>query len=240
MLEQIKAEVCQANLDLVAHGLVTLTWGNASALSEDGRHVVIKPSGVPYDQMLPEHMAVVDLAGNLLEGDLRPSSDTATHLILYQRFSRVRGITHTHSLQATTFAQARREIPCLGTTHADHFYGSVPVTRPLTRQEVGEAYEVHTGNVIVERFQNLDPLTMPAVLVAGHAPFTWGRSVASRSRMRWRSRRWPRWRWPPCNFAATCRRWSRMCWRNTSNASTERTRITGRSELAVDRCSVQQ
>ncbi len=178
VLEQLKADVCQANLDLVARGLVTLTWGNASGLSDDGNCVVIKPSGVPYEQMLPEHMAVVDLDGNLLEGDLRPSSDTATHLILYRHFAGVRGITHTHSPLATAFAQARREISCLGTTHADHFYGSVPVTRPLTTREVDEAYEANTGHVIVERFKDLDPLAMPAVLVAGHAPFTWGKTVA--------------------------------------------------------------
>ncbi len=161
----------------MAAGLVTLTWGNVSALSTDGSYVVIKPSGVPYSQMLPEHMAVVDLDGQLVEGDLRPSSDTPTHLVLYRHFPTVRGITHTHSPQATTFAQARREIPCLGTTHADHFYGSVPVTRPLTPREVEEAYEVNTGHVIVERFKDLDPLAMPAVLVAGHAPFTWGKNA---------------------------------------------------------------
>lgn len=178
MLEQLKAEVCQANLDLVAHGLVTLTWGNVSALSDDGQYVVIKPSGVPYDQMLPEHMAVVDLNGRVVDGDMRPSSDTPTHVVLYRHFAGVRGITHTHSREATAFAQARIEIPCLGTTHADHFRGSVPVTRPLTEQEVEMAYEENTGRVIVERFEHLDPLAMPAVLVAGHASFAWGRHAA--------------------------------------------------------------
>jgi L-ribulose-5-phosphate 4-epimerase len=178
VFEQLKADVCQANLDLVAHGLVTLTWGNVSALTEDGQYVVIKPSGVAYEQMLPEHMVVVDLDGTVVEGELRPSSDTPTHLVLYRNFAGIGGITHTHSLQATAFAQARHEIPCLGTTHADHFHGPVPVTRPLTPAEVAEAYERHTGQVIVERFAALDPVSMPAVLVAGHAPFTWGKHAA--------------------------------------------------------------
>jgi L-ribulose-5-phosphate 4-epimerase len=178
MLERLKDEVCQANLDLVTHGLVTLTWGNVSGISEDRRHVVIKPSGVAYDKMRAEQMVVVDLAGNIVEGDLRPSSDTPTHVVLYQHFARVGGITHTHSLYATTFAQARLEIPCYGTTHADHFNGPVPVTRPLTQAEVDEAYEAKTGQVIIERFSDLDPMAMPAVLVAGHAPFAWGKNVA--------------------------------------------------------------
>ncbi|HEY3395047.1 MAG TPA: L-ribulose-5-phosphate 4-epimerase AraD, partial [Lacipirellulaceae bacterium] len=178
MLERLKDEVCQANLDLVEHGLVTLTWGNVSGISDDRRHVVIKPSGVSYDKMRAEQMVVVDLAGSVVEGDLRPSSDTPTHVLLYQHFASIGGITHTHSRYATTFAQARLEIPCCGTTHADHFYGPVPVTRPLTKAEVDEAYEANTGRVIIERFGNLDPAAMPAVLVAGHAPFTWGRSVA--------------------------------------------------------------
>jgi len=178
MLEQLKADVCRANLDLVDHGLVTLTWGNVSGISPDRQHVVIKASGVPYDQMQPEHMVVVDLRGNLIEGDWRPSSDTPTHVLLYQEFSAIGGITHTHSRLATSFAQARQEIPCLGTTHADHFYGPVPVTRPLSKQEVSEAYEANTGKVIVERFAELDPVTMPAVLVAGHAPFCWGTNAA--------------------------------------------------------------
>jgi L-ribulose-5-phosphate 4-epimerase len=178
MLERLKDEVCQANLDLVTHGLVTLTWGNVSGISEDRRHVVIKPSGVSYDKMRAEQMVVVDLAGNVVEGDLRPSSDTPTHVLLYQHFADVGGITHTHSRYATTFAQARLEIPCYGTTHADHFNGPVPVTRPLTKAEVDEAYEANTGQVIIERFGDLDPAVMPAVLVAGHAPFTWGKGVA--------------------------------------------------------------
>ncbi len=178
MLRRLKVAVCQANLELVKQGLVTLTWGNVSGLSDDGRYMVIKPSGVPYEEMRPDQMVVVDLDGNMVEGELRPSSDTPTHLLLYQHFQGVGGITHTHSSKATVFAQARMEIPCLGTTHADHFYGPVPVTRPLTAQEVAEAYEMNTGRVIVERFASLDPLAIPAVLVAGHAPFVWGRDAA--------------------------------------------------------------
>lgn len=178
MLESLKEDVCQANLDLVAHGLVTLTWGNVSAISDDRAHVVIKPSGVDYFDMSPDDMVVVDLNGNVVEGELRPSSDTPTHVLLYRHFEAIGGITHTHSRFATAFAQARAEIPCFGTTHADHFAGPVPVTRPLTQQEVEDDYEAHTGHVIVERFAKLDPAAMPAVLVAGHAPFAWGTSAA--------------------------------------------------------------
>jgi len=178
MLDALKEQVCQANLDLVAHGLVTLTWGNVSGISDDRQHVVIKPSGVPYDKMRPEQMVVVDLDGRVVEGELRPSSDTATHVLLYRHFSSIGGITHTHSRYATVFAQARLEIPCFGTTHADHFFGPVPVTRPLTEKEIDEGYELNTGEVIVERFRDVDAAAMPGVLVAGHAPFTWGTSVA--------------------------------------------------------------
>lgn len=178
MLDDLKEQVCQANLDLVAQGLVTLTWGNVSGLSGDRELVVIKASGVPYAEMQPRHMVVVDLDGKVVQGDLRPSSDTPTHLLLYKTFEGIGGITHTHSRFATMYAQARLEIPCLGTTHADHFHGSVPVTRPLTENEVQNSYEANTGHVIIERFQELDPLGMPAVLVAGHAPFAWGESAA--------------------------------------------------------------
>ena len=174
MLEELRAQVCQANRDLVAHGLVTLTWGNVSGFDLAQGLVVIKPSGVPYEKLEPGHMVVVDLEGKRVEGDLNPSSDTATHVLLYRCFTGIGGVTHTHSRYATMYAQARREIPCLGTTHADHFFGPVPVTRPLSAEEVAADYEGNTGRVIVERFANLDPLAMPAVLVAGHAPFTWG------------------------------------------------------------------
>jgi L-ribulose-5-phosphate 4-epimerase len=179
MLDDLKQQVCQANLDLVAHGLVTLTWGNVSGLAADGAHFVIKPSGVSYSVMKPEHMVVVSLAtGEPVEGKLKPSSDTPTHRLLYQRFKGVGGITHTHSTRATIFAQARREIPCFGTTHADHFYGPVPVTRPLSDAEIHDAYEHNTGLVIIERFAKLDPLAVPGVLVASHAPFAWGKDAA--------------------------------------------------------------
>ena len=174
MLEQLKAEVCKANLDLVAHGLVTLTWGNVSGIDRARGLVAIKPSGVPYGEMKPEHIVLVDLEGEVAEGRLRPSSDTPTHVLLYRHFPGVGGITHTHSFHATMFAQAREEIPCYGTTHADHFHGPVPVTRPLTASEVANGYEVNTGRVIVERFASLDASAVPAVLVAGHAPFAWG------------------------------------------------------------------
>ncbi len=178
MLEELKSEVCEANLALARAGLVTLTWGNVSGINEDRTLVVIKPSGLDYDQMQSHQMVVVDMQGNVIEGDFRPSSDTPTHLVLYENFPDVGGITHTHSPRATTFAQARMEIPCLGTTHADQFYGPVPITRPLTAVEVEEAYEINTGKVIVERFAELDPIAMPAVLVAGHGPFTWGKNAS--------------------------------------------------------------
>lgn len=178
MLEELKQQVCQANLDLVAHGLVTLTWGNVSGLSDDGKYLVIKPSGVAYDGMSPAQMVVVSVeTGEVVEGELKPSSDMVTHRLLYQKFRGVGGITHTHSPKATAFAQACREIPCFGTTHADHFYGTIPVTRLLTAEEINAGYEINTGHVIVERFANLDPVAMPGVLVASHAPFAWGKDA---------------------------------------------------------------
>lgn len=179
MLDKLKADVCQANLDLVSHGLVTLTWGNASGIDRGRSLVVIKPSGIAYDRLKPQQMVVVDLDGEAVEGDLQPSSDTPTHVLLYRHFDGIGGITHTHSPQASAFAQARMEIPCLGTTHADHFFGPIPVTRPLTREEVETDYETSTGGVIVERFAGITATEMQAVLVAGHGPFTWGTSVAA-------------------------------------------------------------
>ncbi|TVS10523.1 MAG: L-ribulose-5-phosphate 4-epimerase, partial [Planctomycetaceae bacterium] len=164
MLDDLRGQVCQANRDLVVHGLVTLTWGNVSGIDRAQGLVVIKPSGVPYEDLQPDQMVVVDLEGKRVEGDLNPSSDTATHVLLYRHFTAIGGVTHTHSRYATMYAQARREIPCLGTTHADHFFGPVPVTRPLNAEEVAADYEGNTGRVIVERFANLNPLEMPAVL----------------------------------------------------------------------------
>jgi L-ribulose-5-phosphate 4-epimerase len=178
MLESLREEVCRANFQLVAQGLVSLNWGNVSAICGDRRHVVIKPSGVPYDRLCAEQMVVVDIEGNLLEGDLRPSSDLAVHLYLYREFDCVGGVTHTHSLHATMFAQARKPIPCLGTTHADHFHGEVPLTRALTSEEVEDDYEHNTGKVIVERFRDIDPRTTPAVLLPGRSPFAWGKDAA--------------------------------------------------------------
>ncbi len=175
MLNELKEKVLKANLDLVKYGLVTLTWGNVSGISRGEGLVVIKPSGVSYEKLTSEDMVVVDLDGKTVEGKFRPSSDTPTHIILYKAFETIGGITHSHSEYATTFAQACKEIPCFGTTHADHFNGPVPVTRFLTEEEVNSGYELNTGKLIVERFANLDPESVPGVLLAGHAPFTWGK-----------------------------------------------------------------
>jgi len=165
-------------MELVRYGLVTRTWGNVSGIDRSKGRVVIKPSGVEYESMTAKDMIVVDLDGNIVDGNLRPSSDTPTHLELYKAFPGIGGIVHTHSEYATMFAQACREIPCLGTTHADHFNGPVPVTRFLTPEEVRTGYEQETGRIIVERFAGLNPADTPAVLVAGHAPFAWGKNAA--------------------------------------------------------------
>jgi len=181
MLEKLKAEVCQANLDLVRKGLVIETWGNASGVDRARGLMVIKPSGVPYDGMKPKHMVVVSLAdGKVVEGNLKPSSDTATHLVLYRAFPKIGGVVHTHSLFATAWAQAQRGLPSYGTTQADYWYGDVPCTRLLKPAEIKSDYEANTGAVIVETFRKLkfDPLQHPAVLVASHGPFTWGNDVA--------------------------------------------------------------
>jgi L-ribulose-5-phosphate 4-epimerase len=179
MLEQLKRDVCRANLDLVKAGLVIQTWGNASGIDRRRGLVVIKPSGVPYDGMTPRHMVVVSLqSGKVVEGRLKPSSDTATHLVLYRAFPGIGGIVHTHSLYATAWAQAKKDLPSYGTTQADYCYGSVPCTRLLTPAELRSDYEANTGHVIVERFKKLDPIQHPAVLVASHGPFAWGKDVA--------------------------------------------------------------
>lgn len=176
-LSALRGDVCAANKELAERGLARFTFGNASAIDRDAGLVVIKPSGVPYEVMRPAHLVVVDLDGNVVEGTLRPSSDLATHLELYRAFDRIGGVVHTHSHYATVWAQSQREIPCLGTTHADYFHGPIPLTAHLSAEDIGEAYEANTGRAIVRRFAGLDPLRMPAVLVAGHASFCWGASV---------------------------------------------------------------
>jgi len=179
MLEKLKAEVCRANLDLVAQGLVIQTWGNVSGIDRERGLVVIKPSGVPYETMKPKHMVVVSLASDkVVEGKLKPSSDTDTHLILYRAFKKIGGIVHTHSLYATAWAQACKGLPAYGTTQADYWYGDVPCTRKLKPAEIKNDYEANTGKVIVETFRGFDPLQHPAVLVASHGPFAWGKNVA--------------------------------------------------------------
>lgn len=181
MLEKLKAGVCQANLDLVSKGLVIETWGNASGVDRKRGVMVIKPSGVPYDGMKPKHMVVVSLeTGKVVEGNLKPSSDTDTHLVLYRAFPKIGGVVHTHSLYATAWAQAQRGLPSYGTTQADYWYGDVPCTRLMKPAEIKADYEANTGNVIVETFNKLklDPMQHPAVLVASHGPFTWGMDVA--------------------------------------------------------------
>jgi L-ribulose-5-phosphate 4-epimerase len=180
MLNDLKEQVLQANLDLPKHELVTFTWGNVSGINRDSGLVVIKPSGVPYEKLTAKDMVVVNLDGEVVEGNLKPSSDTATHLVLYKHFDAIGGIVHTHSTWATAFAQSAKGVPALGTTHADYFYGTVPCTRPMTVQEIQHNYELETGNVIVETFEklDLDPNQIPSVLVHKHAPFNWGKSPA--------------------------------------------------------------
>lgn len=177
MLESLKSQVLEANLELVRRGLVLYTFGNASGIDRERGLVAIKPSGVPYESMTAKDMVVSDLDGTIVDSKLKPSSDLATHLELYRAFPQIGGVVHTHSEYATGWAQAGREIPAYGTTHADYFYGPVPVTEELTAAEIGGEYVLNTGKKIVERFRTLDPMAIPAVLVAGHAPFTWGRTA---------------------------------------------------------------
>ena len=177
MLEELKKTVFEANLELPKYGVVIFTWGNVSGIDREKGLVVIKPSGVDYDKMTVEDMVVTDLEGNVVEGHLKPSSDLMTHLEFYKNFPNIGGVVHTHSINAVAFAQAGKDIPALGTTHGDYFYGSIPCTRYMTPEEIGGEYELNTGKVIVETFRErkIDPDTMPAVLVRSHGPFTWGK-----------------------------------------------------------------
>jgi len=176
-LQKLKEQVFKANIDLVNHGLVLFTWGNVSGIDRSKNLVVIKPSGVSYNNMKAEDMVVVDLAGNLVEGNLKPSSDTPTHLKLYEAFPEIGGVVHTHSTYATAWAQAGKSIPIIGTTHADYFANDIPCTADMTKTEVEGAYELETGNVIVDAFKDIKPLEIPAVLVKNHGPFAWGKDA---------------------------------------------------------------
>lgn len=176
MLEQLKQQVFEANMELSHRGLVVYTWGNVSGIDRETGLVVIKPSGVEYEEMTVKDMVVIDLEGNVIQGNLKPSSDAPTHLELYKAFKEIGGIVHSHSNMAVSFAQAGRNIPALGTTHADYFYGSIPCTRSMTKEEIQGAYEAETGKVIVETFKDRKPMDVPAVLVREHGPFSWGRT----------------------------------------------------------------
>ena len=179
MLEQLKKEVYEANMELPKRGLVTYTWGNVSGIDRESGLFVIKPSGVDYEKLSPEDMVVLDLDGNVVEGKYRPSSDTATHIELYKKYPEIGGVVHTHSAWATSWAQAAREIPCYGTTHADYFYGNIPCARNLTKEEIDAGYEKNTGVVIIETFEKggINPMHTPGVLCANHGPFTWGKDA---------------------------------------------------------------
>jgi L-ribulose-5-phosphate 4-epimerase len=184
-LAKLREQVLQANLDLVRRGLVLSTFGNASAVAREEGLIVIKPSGVPYDEMKPEHLVVTDLQGQVVEGTLRPSSDLPTHAALYRAFASIGGIAHTHSEFATAWAQARKSIPCFGTTHADYFHGPIPLTEPMSSGEIEGEYEANTGAAIIRTFEKLDPIAIPAVLVANHGPFTWGVDATKAAENAW-------------------------------------------------------
>ncbi len=178
MYEELRKTVCTANIELHRQKLAIYSWGNVSGIDHKAGIVAIKPSGLSYDELTPDKIVLLSLDGKIVEGSLKPSSDTPTHLELYRNFKNIGGICHTHSPNATIWAQACREIPCLGTTHADNFYGLIPVTKPMTKQQIETDYELNTGRVIVKRFARIDPMQMPAVLVANHGPFTWGEKTS--------------------------------------------------------------
>lgn len=178
-LKRLREEVLEANIELVQRGLVLYTFGNASGIAREEGLVIIKPSGVPYEKMMPDHLVMTDLDGRVLEGDLRPSSDLPTHLVLYKSFPEIGGVVHTHSEYASAWAQARREIPCFGTTHADYFHGPVPVTEPMPEHEIADGYEKNTGDAIARVFKERNSTSTPGVLVANHGPFTWGPDVSA-------------------------------------------------------------
>ncbi len=184
-LAKLREEVLEANLDLVRRGLVLSTFGNASGVDREQSLIVIKPSGVPYDAMKPEDLVVTDLHGKVVEGTLRPSSDLPTHAAIYRAFAAIGGIAHTHSEYATAWAQARRSIPCFGTTHADYFHGSIPLTDAMSDEEISGEYEANTGVAIIRAFQELDPMAVPAVLVANHGPFAWGADARKAAENAW-------------------------------------------------------
>ena len=195
MLEELKQKVYEANMELPRRNLVTYTWGNVSGIDREKGLVVIKPSGVEYEELTPDMLVVLDLEGNVVEGTLNPSSDTKTHIELYKAFPKLGGIVHTHSPYAVAWAQAGRDIPCYGTTHADYFYGAIPCARHLTQEELDEDYEKGTGTVIIETFRErkLDPMAVPAVICHSHGPFTWARIPPRRFTMRWFWRKWQKW-----------------------------------------------
>lgn len=179
MYEKLKKAVCAANIELQTRKLIIYSWGNVSGIDRSEGVIAIKPSGVPYDNLTPDKIVILDLDGNIVEGTLKPSSDTPTHLELYRNFNAVGGICHTHSVHATAWAQACCEIPCFGTTHADYFYGAIPVTEAMTKDQIENNYELNTGKAIVRRFSGMDPMQIPAVLVANHGPFSWGTTAES-------------------------------------------------------------
>jgi L-ribulose-5-phosphate 4-epimerase len=185
LLPKLREEVLDANLELVRRGLVLSTFGNASGISREDGLIVIKPSGVPYSELKPADLVVTDLQGKVVEGDMRPSSDLPTHAVLYRAFPTVGGIAHTHSEYATAWAQARKSIPCFGTTHADYFHGPIPVTKVMKRKEIHDEYEANTGEVIARTFTKIDPLVIPAVLVANHGPFAWGSDAKKAAENAW-------------------------------------------------------